>query len=260
MKRLFPFLVAACRQSAANVLPKPSLLLACYLLIASGAMAAAADSWPRALAQMPLGKGPLELTGTNCVGLLLGAFKSNETVKALVFMPGATDEFFLFHRARAVVDAPSISLMDAVAALTNQTEIRAHFRAPFLLLHTVQDLTEPEITMEDDSAGTRFHDAKYRSHVLYNDRDWGVVQAHLAKSLKAAVYPSPRSRESWHFYRHSLAAWNLTGWEAIEAIALAGKTSVSITRHSSLGLKRHRVIFVEDKRPRESPALSPRPR
>ena len=91
-----------------------------------------------------------ELNRTNCVEILLGAyFQSNEVVKALVFMPGATDELYLFRRARAVLTASNSSLHDAVAALTNQTFIHATFRTPFLLLHTGEDPIEPDNTIQD---------------------------------------------------------------------------------------------------------------
>ncbi len=45
---------------------------------------------------MPLGTNVTELNRTNCVGIMLRAFQSNNVVKALIFMPGATDEFYFF--------------------------------------------------------------------------------------------------------------------------------------------------------------------
>src|ERR1019366_2324231 len=109
----------------------------------------AAETWPEALARMPLGAKVTELNRTNCAGLLLGAFQSNDVVKALVFMPGATDELYFFRRARANLTNSAPSLLDAVSALTNQTLIRATFRPPLLLLHTGEDLLEPAIRIDD---------------------------------------------------------------------------------------------------------------
>ena len=105
--------------------------------------ARAAQSWPDALAKMPLPRRVQYLTRTNCVPTLLAAFQPDQTVKALVFMPGATDEFYMFRRATAELTNPAPSLLDAVIALTNQTFIRATFRPPLLLLHTDEDPLEP---------------------------------------------------------------------------------------------------------------------
>ena len=90
----------------------------------------AAETWQDALARMPLGHKVTELNRTNCADVFLGAFQSNNVVKALVFMPGATDEFYFFRRARADLTNSPASLLDAVSALTNQTQIRATFRPP----------------------------------------------------------------------------------------------------------------------------------
>ena len=70
---------------------------------------------------------------------MLNAFQSNGVVKALIFMPGATDELFFFRRAHATLTNANPSLLDAVAALTNQTHIQAAFQPPLLLLHTTED-------------------------------------------------------------------------------------------------------------------------
>ena len=48
------------------------------------------------------------------------------------------------------------------------------------------------------------------------------------------------STDSWHFYRHSFVAWDLTGWEALEATALAAKTTCTVHRN--------KVVFEVDMR------------
>src|SRR6266496_3675139 len=73
----------------------------------------ATGTWESALDQMPLGAGITELSRTNCVDLMLKAFQSNAVVKALIFMPGATDEFYMFKRARAQLTNASPTLLDA---------------------------------------------------------------------------------------------------------------------------------------------------
>src|SRR5258708_38309734 len=84
----------------------------------------AADDWPAVLACMPLAGHVAELNRTNCVEVMLNAFQSNSVVKALILMPGATDEFYMFRRARAVFTNAHPTLFDATCALTNQTLIR----------------------------------------------------------------------------------------------------------------------------------------
>lgn len=200
------------------------------------------DDWRMPLAAMPLPETVSELNRTNCVDLLLRSFQSNDVVRALVFMPGATDEFYMFRRARATLTNAAPSLLDAIAALTNQTYIRATFRPPLLLLHTDEDPLEPLFKIEDEATAEKIRQRKFLPHALFNDRDWDFVMPILEKRLKTDFYPWPERRESWHFYRHSLAAWNLDGWETLEAVSLAGKETVTI--------QKKRVTFAGDERVR----------
>src|ERR1043166_1612532 len=136
----------------------------------------AGESCETALARMPLGAQPAELNRTNCVPILLRAFQSNDTVKALIFMPGATDEFYMFRRARAALTNQGSSLLDAVAALTNQTLIRVTFFPPLLLLHTDEDPVEPLIHVEHAATADKLQRSAFLPHVFYQDRDWDFVQ------------------------------------------------------------------------------------
>ena len=197
---------------------------------------------------MPLGTNVAELNRTNCVGIMLRAFQSNYVVKALVFMPGATDEFYFFRRARANLAESPASLLTAVSALTNQTLIRATFRPPLLLLHTTEDLLEPVIWIDHPPTADRLKQAHFVAHGLYNDRDWDYMQPILKSALHTAMRPFKSSLDSMDFYRHSFAAWNLSGWEALEATALAGQTSFTV--------RRKQVVFELDRRPRVAPKLS----
>jgi hypothetical protein len=205
----------------------------------------ATETWQTALSQMPLKTSVTQLTRTNCVEPLLRAFQSNDVVKALVFMPGATDEFYFFRRARATLTNASPTLLDAVEALTNQTLIRATFRPPILLLHTVEDPLEPLFRIEDWPTEDRLRKAHFVPHVVYNDRDWDYLLPILGKKLKTKFLPYRKTRDSWHFFRHSLAGWNLTGWEALEAISLAGKTTFTV--------QKKRVVFEGDTRKPKAP-------
>jgi hypothetical protein len=214
--------------------------------------ALSADTWQAALSQMPLGTNVTQLNRTNCVGLMLGAFQSNDIVKALIFMPGATDEFYFFRRARADLTESPASLLTAVTALTNQTLIRATFRPPLLLLHTAEDLLEPAISIRHQSTADELKQSRFVAHGLYEDRDWNYLQPILKISLRTDMRPAQHSYDSWHFYRHSFAAWDLSGWEALEATAMAGQTRFTV--------RRKQVVFELDTRPRVAPKVDSFPR
>lgn len=204
-----------------------------------------AQTWQDALAQMPLRNQARELNRTNCVEILLEAFQSNEVVKALVFMPGATDEFYLFRRAKAVLINSDLTLCDAVTALTNQTFIHATFQTPFLLLHTDEDPLDPENTIQDQNTAARLRRQARVARLRCNDWDWDLLEPVLKRSLKLGLRPWRYSVKSWHFYRHSFAAWNVDGLQALELAALAGK--------SKFTLRRREASFEVDPRVRAAP-------
>ena len=215
-------------------------LLLCLGICLARLTVGASQDWQDALNHMPLGTRVSELNRTNCVNVMLEAFQSNDVVKALIFMPGATDEFYMFRRAKAVLTNASPSLLDAVTALTNQTLIRATFRAPLLLLHTAEDPLEPMVGIKDQATAALIHRSKFVPHALYNDQDWDSLLPILKKSYRLTFTPRLHSKYSFHFYRHTFAGWDLDGWEALEAIALAGKTRFTV--------EKKRVAFQGDER------------
>jgi hypothetical protein len=190
--------------------------------------ALADDGWQRSLSAMPLGADVTELNRTNCVPLMLGAFQSNGVVKALIFMPGATDEIYFFRRVRAALTNANPSLLDAVAALTNQTCIQATFQPPLLLLHTTEDALDGNAVVKNESTAEKLRERRVPGLLLFNDYDWNSVQFVLHKKLTVWLSPERGSSDSWHFYRHSFAACDLTEWEMLEALALAGKTTFTL--------------------------------
>jgi hypothetical protein len=205
----------------------------------------AQTSWQEAFAKMPLPKGVVELDRSNCVRVMLHAFQRNAAVKALIFMPGATDEFYFFKRAHAQITNTSPTLLDAVIALTNQTYIRADLCPPFLLLHGVEDPLQPLIVIQDQKTADRIQRKKFDDHAIFEDRDWDYVEPLLAFAADTRMRPPVHSPASNHFFRHSLAEFNLTAWEAMEATALAGKTKFTVQR-------RH-ILFEGDDRPMPKP-------
>ena len=200
-----------------------------FILLAWLATTAPADeNWQNALGRMPLGTNITELDRTNCVPLMLNAFQSNGVVKALVFMPGATDEIYFFRRAHATLANSNTSLLDAVTALTNQTYIQATFRPPFLLLHTTEDALDGFAIVKNESTAAKLRKKPVTGRIIFNDSNWDSVRAALNKKSSVGLRPFSNAPDSWHFYHHSFAADGVTEWEMLEAIALAGKTTFTV--------------------------------
>jgi hypothetical protein len=211
------------------------------LILLALSPALAQEPWQAALNRMPLSAGITQLTRTGAVDVLWHAFRSNGVVKGMVLMPGATDIWYMFEPASVVPTNAHPTRLDAINALTNQTRIRVTLRPPLLLLHADWDVLEAAIKVADSPTAARLKQARFVPHAVFNDPDWDFVQPILSKSLKTAMRPWRHSRESWHFYRHSFVGWDLTGWEAIEATALAAKTTCTVHRN--------KVVFEVDRRP-----------
>jgi hypothetical protein len=212
----------------------------CLLLVCAPVLALAQQTWQQALSGMPLVPPINRLTSTNCVAVCLKAFQSNGVVKALVFMPGATDRLYFFHDVKADLTNRAPSLLDAVMALTNQTRIRAEFQSPFLLLHSHEDVLEADITVRDQATLDKLHRVRFVRHAQYNDRDWDYLVPELRFRFNLEFLPTHGTMGSWHFYRYSLAGWDLNGYETVRMLALAGKCKVTV--------ERKQVVFVPDRR------------
>jgi hypothetical protein len=221
-------------------------VLALAVFLNSSPAVRAAESWQEAISKMPIAANVNVLNRFNFATTVLTAFQSNDVVKALVLMPGCTDEFYFFRRGETRLTNAAPSLLDVVIALTNQTAVRATFRAPFLLLHSADDPLEPGITIHDPGMVEKLRHRRFVPHLLYNDRDWDFVQPILYRMLTSNLltlphfFPVTHSMASWHFYRHSLAGWNLDGWETLQALSLADKTTFTVYKT--------RIVFVGDTR------------
>ncbi|MGD1085397.1 MAG: hypothetical protein ABSA47_11705 [Verrucomicrobiota bacterium] len=216
-------------------------------LLAAPLCLSAQTNWPEALAKMPLKQPVRELNRSNAVPVMLAAFQRNPAVKALIFMPGATDEFYFFRRVHAQLTNSAPTLLDAVAALTNQTYIRATLRPPFLLLHTAEDPLEPIEVVEDQKTADSIRSHKYDKAAIYDDLDWDHLEHLLGFYLNTNLRPKPASHDSFHFFRHSFAEFDLNGWEALEAAAMAGKTKFTV--------KKNMVVFDLDDRVLGAPPM-----
>ncbi len=216
--------------------------IVCVAAVVSVSLGGRAADWTDALAKMPLAHAVPELNRTNAVALMLGAFKEDSTVKALIFMPGATDELYFFDRDVAKLTNSAPTLLDAIRAYTNQTRILVKFEPPFLLLHSKEDPLDPEIVVENQRTADKLSKRKFDRHALYDDAPWPVIKKDFGFSMNVFMWPEPYADSANHFYRHSFAGWNLTGMEALKAIAMAGKTTVTIGRGKLTFEPNHRFM------------------
>jgi hypothetical protein len=213
-------------QTAATI--RTAMRLAISAWLAASATIFAQETWQGALGRMPLGTHATELNRTNCVSLMLNAFQSNAVVKALVFLPGATDELYFFRRAHARLTNADPSLLDAVVALTNQTYIRVAFRPPLLLLHTSEDPLDDVVLVKNKSTAAKLRQQLIPDRVVFIDAGWDDVRAGLNKKMSIGFRPFSNAPDSWHFYRHNFAACGVTEWGMLEAIAWADKTTFTV--------------------------------
>jgi hypothetical protein len=215
----------------------------------------AEEPWQAALKQMPLGTNVTWLDRTNCVELMLRAFQSNNVVKALILMPGASDEFFMYHRARAQLTNSSPTLLDAVSALTNQTHVRFVFQSPFLLMYSDEDPLDIIIDVEYQPLVDRLKQTPFEPHICYLDQDWDSIQPVLKRKLKVDMQPWKGTYNACHLYRHSIAAWNLNCWEALQALAYADKATITVRRRMNIVVPLKEIILTPDKRMHIPPKL-----
>jgi len=215
------------------------MMLYCLLLAATTTVHAQ-TTWQEEFAKMPLVEKVPELDRHNFARIMLNSFKKNSAVQALIFMPGATDEFYFFRRAHANLTNAAPTLLDAVVALTNQTYVRATVVPPFLLLHTTEDPLEPVVVIEDQRTADRIKRKHFEKHIVFNDPDWDHVMPILALDLNTFMLPPVGSHDSYHFFRHTMSEYGLNGWDALRAVALANKTQFTIKKNS--------IVFTGDAR------------
>ena len=63
-----------------------------------------------------------------------------------------------------------------------------------------------------------------------------------------AVAPAPKETTHAAILPSSFAGWNLSGWEALEAVLFAGKTTCRIEKQGGLSLRRTVIFFEQDRR------------
>ncbi len=188
----------------------------------------AGEDWQQAFSRMPLGGHITNLNRTNAIPLMLNAFQSNSVVKALIFMPGAADDFVFYRRAHATLTNANPSLADAIIALTNQTYIRAEFRPPFLLLYTTEDALNPIITIKSKSTAAKLQSRIIPGRIVLWDCRWDSVRPKLQNKLSIGLRPLPNAPDSFHFWPCNFTACGVTQWELLETVALSSKTTLTL--------------------------------
>ena len=80
---------------------------------------------------------------------------------------------------------------------------------------------------------TRIKRKHFERHIVFNDPDWDHVSPIIGLDLNTRITPRLGSRESYHFFRHSLAEYRLDEKFGTHcaAIALADKTKVIIKKN-----------------------------
>ena len=185
-----------------------------------------AAAFEEALRQMPLPRATLPLTRENFIPACLAQFRSNEVVKALVFLPGVADDFYLVHRDAQKLAIASDNLLGAFFALTNATSLRTTFQAPYFFVHADRDLLSPVVAQKNRHVGGMLQVRRSIAGLVLIDRHWDFLQPQLQAGLKMMVTPPGKSEQAWHFARYNLAAFGLTDWELLSALSIAGRTRI----------------------------------
>jgi phosphoenolpyruvate synthase/pyruvate phosphate dikinase len=217
------------------------------LTLVLGASSLFGQDWQGEFARMPLRVEPQLIVRTNSMQIMLAAFQRNPVVKALIFMPATTDEYYFFKRANFTLTNANPSLLDAVVALTNQTSVRLEIVRGMMRLYMPEDLTEHRYEVVSEQAVGRLKSRRFAEHVYLYDRDWDYLLPALEKRMDSWFTPGRKDPNSYHFYRHSIAAWDLTCWEMLEAAALAGRSSFTVDK------RQIRFVFDGARSPRPKP-------
>src|SRR5258706_1350628 len=106
--------------------------------------AALGQSWEEAMITMALPQ-EVVINRDNCISVCLTNFPSNSTVKALIFLPGVSDDFYLINRDRPKLNIRAANIFEALRQITNATALKLTFNSPFLLVHVISDSTAHQV-------------------------------------------------------------------------------------------------------------------
>lgn len=198
------------------------------VLFGESRVAFAQTTWQEALARMPLPGGAEPIERENAIRRILQGLQADSLIKAIVVLPAVSDDLYLINRDKPKLNLRANNLAEAIAALTNASEIRATFTPPFLLLHRKEDFLSPQSIVKDAAAAQRLRGEAHLPYAVFLDMHWKKLRPILHKALRPSVHPRGTSQDSWHFARHNLAGWNLTDWELLTAVSLSGSTSYAV--------------------------------
>jgi hypothetical protein len=201
------------------------------LLIGLPGFLPAAETWPAALASIPIPAGAGELNRSNFISVVTAAFRARGPARAIVFLPGVTDDFYLVHRGEPL-GLRATNVWDALAGLTNHSEVRLTFREPMVLVHLERDQREPVLTAAN-SVKERWQTARLPEG-RFVDRGWASLQPELEKGLGRRIAPKSKAEAADHVSRINLVGSGLTDWEWLEAVSLASRTRVIVSRNRAL--------------------------
>jgi hypothetical protein len=193
-------------------------------------LSAAGPAWPDVLAGMPLPSPAPLLNRDNAICVILEALRSNNTVKAIVVLPGVLNDFYLIHRDQPKLNLRAANLIEAVKALTNATSVRATFRDPFLLLHLDRDALQARFVVRDEATADELRSGHHIPRARYCDAHWERVQPELQRRLPWRLRPEAASMEAWHFGRHNFTGWGLSDWDLLAAVSLGANTSCIVQK------------------------------
>jgi len=203
--------------------------IAAFLAVLACSRVSQAD-WTDELARMPLPGETVPIGRKNFIPVCLRSFTSNQTVKALVFLPAVADDFYLINRDQPDLQITATNLFQCLQALTNQSTIRVSFAAPFVFLHGTRDRLDAAILIKNRAQETRLKSSIHLPCLVCADSHWDGLQPQLQNKFGVAVLPASRSSDAWHFARFNLTAYGLTDWELLTVLSIAGRTKVTVER------------------------------
>lgn len=188
--------------------------------------------WMEELEAMPLAGQASRIDPESAPVLLLESFKctAQSEARALVLLPGATDELYFFKRIDLPLPEPRPSLGGLLQMLTNQTRLSIQWEPPLILVRTPEDVPDLDLILQNEKPREVLQGRRLNEPFLLDDRDFDSLQPWISKQLKASVHPWPGDGRTWHFYRHSLAGNHLSGWEMLQALLWAGQTGVEVSK------------------------------
>lgn len=203
-------------------------------LTGSDRLNAAGPPWLDVLAGMPLPSPVPLLNRDNAICVILEALRSNDTVNAIVVLPGVLNDFYLIHRDEPKLNLRATNLLDAVKALTNATPVRATFRDPFLLLHLDSDRLQARFVVQDEATANELKAGHHVPRAFYCDAHWERLQPGLQRKLPWRLRPAATSADAWHFERPNFAGRGLSDWELLAALSLAANATFIVQKQAIL--------------------------